>query len=654
MPPKAGSSLYGTDGSTYRLSGEIGKGAEGAVCTIEGHPDHVAKLYHNGVPPAQIQKLEAMCSLRSEALTKVSAWPTGMVSATRSGQPQGILMRRISGHYSINQLYAIKSRLKTFPEAQFPFLLHVAANIARAFATVHEAGQVIGDVNHSNLLVSPNGTVALIDCDSFQVRSGEDIFVCNVGVPEFTPPELQGLSFASHRRSADHDAFGLAVLIFYLLFMGRHPFMGAYDPKLDDMVSLDAAIASFKFPYALSDQSPEVRLPPFVPRLTDYPIKLRGMFTQAFTREYLLRGRPTAQQWVETLVEVAPALRQCKSNQTHHNFGTRDCPWCRLEGIIGSAIFGIKILTIHDEQFNLLAIWKLIDDIWATPELLVRPDVAALRSQYSPDPSIPEIIKKRRIFRICSLLTVIVTSALALEVFSPLLSFIAVAISLIVAVSLWRKASATAKNFEEAYTEAVESYKSAETAFDLSADVPQPFRADKERLRAAKVEYEALPGLRSQRLRALDLARELKQRQHYLEGFRLEDERIPNMGDKTKMILYTWGILDAWDVDAKKIGQIKGFGPVRTKTLVDWRASKERNFRFDPSQQIDPRDLNALESEFRQKASALISKLVAGPSLLRQHIAVWHANRRQLSANLLSSAHKLASAEVNREKLRVF
>ena len=34
-----------------------------------------------------------------------------------------------------------------------PFLIHTAANIARAFAVVHESGQVIGDVNHGNIVV---------------------------------------------------------------------------------------------------------------------------------------------------------------------------------------------------------------------------------------------------------------------------------------------------------------------------------------------------------------------------------------------------------------------------------------------------------------------------------------------------------------------
>src|SRR4051794_11459638 len=112
--------------------------------------------------------------------------------ATASGTPQGLLMPRVRGYQEAHLLYTPKSRRAAFPEAQFPFLVHASINIARAFATVHEAGQVIGDVNHGNLLVSSDARVTLIDCDSFEITDGNATFPCLVGVPTYTPPELQG------------------------------------------------------------------------------------------------------------------------------------------------------------------------------------------------------------------------------------------------------------------------------------------------------------------------------------------------------------------------------------------------------------------------------------------------------------------------------
>ena len=41
---------------------------------------------------------------------------------------------------------------------------------------VHSVGAVVGDVNEGNLLVSQNGTVSLIDCDSYQISAnGSDL-----------------------------------------------------------------------------------------------------------------------------------------------------------------------------------------------------------------------------------------------------------------------------------------------------------------------------------------------------------------------------------------------------------------------------------------------------------------------------------------------
>lgn len=76
-------------------------------------------------------------------------------------------------------------------------------------------------MNERNLLVSTHdATVRIIDCDSFQVRAGSQLFVCEVGVPLYTPPELQGAALGE--RTVVHDLFGLAVVIFQLLFVGGH------------------------------------------------------------------------------------------------------------------------------------------------------------------------------------------------------------------------------------------------------------------------------------------------------------------------------------------------------------------------------------------------------------------------------------------------
>ena len=653
MSLATGSSVYGVDGSTYRLAREIGKGGQGAVWSLDGNANLVAKFYHNGFTDEDVAKLSAMCHLKNDALTSVAAWPIALLKGTKLGKPQGLLMRKISGYQAVHQLYGMKSRFRTFPEAQFPFLLHSAINTARAFATIHSAGQVIGDVNHSNLMISQTATAALIDCDSFQITDGGNVFRCPVGVPEFTPPELQGSNFLAQARTAQHDAFGLSILIFYLLFLGRHPFMGMYDPKRDEMVSLDQAIGQYAFPYARDLHSQEVKLPLFVPRLADYPSSVTDLFKQAFTRDALTRGRPSATQWVGALTLLSGALRQCQGNPNHHFYnGLKECPWCRMEGVLGTPIFGIKITIFHDQGFSLVTIWAEVESIRAAPEVLAKPDLDLLTSKLIPDSGLPEIIRKRRKYRLGSLGIVIAVSVWAVAALAPLAAVIAIVVSLVIGHKLWTKGAAPAKPFLDAYQNASSGYKEAETTLDRSAETPGTFLAEKKRLETAKTEFQDLGPQKAKRLAALQSGRERKQRQHFLERFRIEDATISGIGPKNKLILRTWGVEDAWDIEIGKISSIKGFGPVKQQALLSWRQSKESQFRFDPSQPVDPRDIHALEQEFAQKTQTLQNTLRSGPQALKQTIGVWKAQRRQSAARLHSIANELAMTTVNRMALR--
>src|SRR3712207_1872279 len=55
---------------------------------------------------------------------------------------------KVTGRTDIHNLYSPKSRRQQFLRADWRFLIRTSANIARAFAVVHETGCVIGDVNH--------------------------------------------------------------------------------------------------------------------------------------------------------------------------------------------------------------------------------------------------------------------------------------------------------------------------------------------------------------------------------------------------------------------------------------------------------------------------------------------------------------------------
>ena len=194
-------------------------------------------------------------------IIKFAAWPISTLR--KNNQTVGLLMRRIPrGDKAIHELYGPKTRVREFPSNDWSFLLHVAANVARGFATLHRAGHVVGDVNHGNILVSSNGITTFIDCDSFQISANGRIYVCEVGVSTYTPPELQNQSFKSIQRTQNHDAFGLAVLVFQLLFMGRHPFAGRFSGRGE--MPIERAIFECRFPFGQRAQQMQMSPPPIV------------------------------------------------------------------------------------------------------------------------------------------------------------------------------------------------------------------------------------------------------------------------------------------------------------------------------------------------------------------------------------------------------
>jgi DNA-binding helix-hairpin-helix protein with protein kinase domain len=311
-------------GNEVRLpSRPFAVGGEGAVFDVVGRPDLVAKLYRKPQSKERCDKLRAMARLCSPALLKFAAWPTATLSNGDPAAVDGIMMPRIVDHREIHHLYSVAQRKKDFPEADWGFLLHTARNCAISFEAVHQHRHVVGDVNQKNVMVSKKGIVALVDCDSFQVAEGSRIFRCPVGVPEYTPPELQGKKFESLDRSSNHDAFGLAVLVFHLLMMGRHPFSGV--PLVHADIPIEKAIQGGLYAYARNPT--KLKPPPHVPPVTMLDAGTLDLFERAFgsTR------RPTATEWRSALDAAMKQLERCKIDPKHSYLtAAGKCPWCQL------------------------------------------------------------------------------------------------------------------------------------------------------------------------------------------------------------------------------------------------------------------------------------------------------------------------------------
>ena len=590
-----------------RLAHVIGRGGEGVVYVVEGQEERVAKVYSSPPNRRKAQKLAAMSEAANPALLKIAAWPEILLRDNR-GEVLGFTMPRVVARRDIHELYSPKSRLEAFPAADFRFLVHVAANIARAFAVVHEQGHILGDVNHGNILVGRDGTVKLIDCDSFQIGHRPNVYTCDVGVPLFTAPELQGRPFRGLVRTANHDRFGLAVLLFHLLFMGRHPFAGRYSGDGD--MSIQKAISEYRFAYGPDGAVNRMKPPPGTPPLEIMGRSIAQLFTRSFGRTGSNGARPDAKNWVAALDKLKVSLRVCsRANWHHYPGGLAACPWCSVELQTGVRLFGQRIAAGRTiGAVDLTTLWNTISAVQG-------PGVA---------PSLPS----ERPWRLPP----------GVEIPSGKPSIFYKAFRTIFRRRAYAKSRAVAKR---AYITARTEWEEALALWE-PATTCDPFS---EKLKALKKMHAELANLQRER----QLLVEKRQGQRYLERFRIDRANIRGVGTSRSIMLASYGIETAADIERSRIIQIPTFGEVLTSELIKWRQRHERNFRFNANAPLDPRDGDAIDRGLDRRREYLHATLRHGADDLLRLSQEIEAARIRLMPALEKAWNSLKIAEARRD-----
>jgi DNA-binding helix-hairpin-helix protein with protein kinase domain len=613
-----------TRGQSLRLGAKIGGGNEGNVFDVVGRPELAAKIYHKPLSAERAQKIAAMPTIVTPALQKMTAWPADLVVAD-ARTPIGLLMPKAQGFKDIHKLYSPKSRKTEFPEADFRFLVHAAANISRAFATVHDANCVIGDVNHGGVTVAANATVKLIDCDSFQVSASGKTFLCEVGVPTFTPPELQGRPFRGVVRSPNHDNFGLAVLIFHLLFIGRHPFAGRF-LGLGDM-SIEGAIQQFRFAYGVNSKQTLMEPPPNVPALATVSPSVASLFERAFSRAASNgSARPTASEWITALEELGQQLVKCKTNQSHtYSSSTGACPWCQVEAATGLVLFNLIVLpTTQPHLFDIVTVWRTIDAV-----RLSNVPSPPREEDFTPLPPSPPAIKaarerrthigRRWIHAFGLVIGVLVLCGIAPNL---VVLWIGGAAWGVYTVVTRRPSPKTVTAFNSALLSAESRHRTALDRYiwfnHPNVGAASAFWRKKKELAALRDEWNSLPALRAQRLRQLEKDRRRHQLEAFLSNFFIDHAAIAGIGPGRKATLASYGIETAADVEKNKVLAVPGFGPTMTDKLLEWRRAIERNFRFDPARGVDPHLIITIDQELATNKRKVEQALMIGATALMQ------------------------------------
>jgi DNA-binding helix-hairpin-helix protein with protein kinase domain len=636
--------LYDALGRPVSLGKSLGRGGEGEVFAVPASPGNVAKVYHKLPDPKRAEKIAAMAAHAAQDLLRVAAWPTATLHARPNGQIAGLIMPLVERHRELHVLYSPAQRRQVFPQADWSFLVHVAINVARAFATVHAAGHVMGDVNQKNVVVADDGTVRLIDCDSFQINANGKRFLCEVGVPDFTPPELHGQSFSGVIRTQNHDRFGLAVLLFHLLFMGRHPFVGIFRSGQADM-PMDRSIREGRYAYGRAAAQLQMAPPPHsvAPAAGATP-RVALLFEQAFVPAGGAE-RPSAAAWVEALQEMQKGLRRCSAHRGHV-YASALCPWCAIEKAGGPDFF-ITLLgsgVAAGPVWSLDALLRQADQIQAPAGPLSTAVLAPARH-----PGTKRVPTRRRGMEALGIALYAAAAVCFLAMFELGGFLFLMMLGFGVAAHQVRE-RARDRKLETALRDALKRAADAHGAktADYARDVNETaarFNAAVDSLKKKAQAYRGLAGEHQRAKQELTSNQRHHQLKHHLEKSYIQRARIDGVGPHLKGMLLAFGIETAADVHRHTIARVPGFGPARTAALLAWRQAIEARFVFNPNRAVDPADLAEIDRKFAATRRKLETEMEALVGEMRSLSTRSHSAMQRLLPEVRKTAEALSLAK---------
>ena len=496
-----------------------------------------------------------------------AALPSHLVSEMPQSNPIGFIMQEVQGR-EIHELYGKSSRQVHFPRVDFRFLVEVARNAAISTDRLHKKHIVLGDVSGKNLMVRDNGTVCWIDADSFVIGDPDFTTICELATLDWTAPELQENRYSKLSRVPAHDAFGLAVIIFQLLMLGRHPFQGKFTGT-GETPEIPTSISNRWYAHAGYSGIPFRGGPVGTPPIEHVGERLQDLFLRTFTSDNPLK-RPTASDWIPALENLAKNLCRCQQLATHfHLRGHTKCPWCAVMPEFGheDPFSGAGQIQsgFDDLERNIAAVRKTLCTIPEYPNRIFTPaPAAAFQTWQLPKPTglvglfAPQTSRRKQ------------TEAMKLQIEKQ---------KSVIVQSLTR-------NLELQRTLLQQVELGRQNLTGLAQRVELAINATNLR-RSAKLEY--------------DRKNIEQQKRNHLARRRLKVGDVSGIGSVRVSQLNGHGIFTAADINKRSILQLSGFGPASASGLLAWQTSVANSFRQQPipndQRQIDSVAKNILKEE---------------------------------------------------------
>jgi DNA-binding helix-hairpin-helix protein with protein kinase domain len=639
------------------LGPKMARGSGGDVYEIVGDQTRVAKIYHKPQMDRTSRKLAELVRRSPPELANLAAWPITNLRTAPDEPVRGIVMRKIAAR-PLHELDTPAARRESFPLADWRFLIHAAKNCATVVDASHRAGVVLGDVHDGRFLVDEEGNVQLIDCDSCQIATEEETFCCNQAVMEFLAPELQTANLESFTQTPNHDAFGLAVVIYRLLMMGRHPFVGFQG---NGRMPIARAIQEYRFAQGSSAETLQMAPPPHSLLLGDLPEGVANLFHQAFSRgAERPGGRPSARVWLNALDDFERQLKPCNADPGHLLVPGTHCPWCRIEHAGGPAYFSTKT-TLQRQSLPdpepAPTFSALLEQIESPQEMF--DEVLSSELPIAAGEPLPAGVKEhQQTVHTLTFFAVASTAPVVIGLWFPLLFYVGALLVLgftIAAVRAYSRAPLPRirqhrrNELARRQAEWDEAYK---PLHDSASRVSAEFAARFKSASATRDKLQSLHDQAARELRLLQANAHQRQLEAFLGTFWLRTAKLDRLNRDKLLLLQSYGIETARHVSERVLSGIHAIGETLPNGLITWRKALEAKFQYNDALGPPADEVAQIRNKYIEQRLALQEELEVDLEALRTMSSHAREQATESAAILAPFKATLAQAKADMRECR--
>lgn len=327
--PKKNRTVLDQHGQSYELTGRIGEGGQGIVCTTN-YPNVLVKVARATTEEKRSSWTNKIRALMHQPLDGLPiAHPLALIT-----QPQpGYVMELMDGLAPMTELMQVATDALMSDDGLSGYVktggllrrLRMLARLARVLAELHSRGLTYGDLSPANVFVSQSieyAEVWLIDADNVtsQSRDGQQgVFTTDYGAPEILRGE-SGINTLT-------DSWSFAVMAYRILTL-VHPLKG--DVVLEGEPEREEAALRGELPWVDHTVDRSNALSIGLPREITLNAPLRALFERCFNAGLNNPGeRPSLNEWADAFEAATGHCDQCEScGSTFFYTSKHICPFC--------------------------------------------------------------------------------------------------------------------------------------------------------------------------------------------------------------------------------------------------------------------------------------------------------------------------------------